>query len=486
LADLVVQGSTAPFFSITYLRDRSRASHHRHPSGEAPRCERGHHRERAEDRPGEELGADVVIDYQKQAFETILHSYDVVIGRHGRRNPRQVSAGAEAGPPDPTCAWEIGAKARSSSADMPPDLPPPSPGRHALCTQNASPLRRRVTRASAEKPSTTTNSPEDHMDTSGSNSQPAGHIAVEGEAGVLVARIDGGPHALFDAEITKQLKELVDRADRDPDIRAVVFTGTHPDRFLSHSDVRWLQEGGTGFPPINTRIAKLVARTARLINRVPVVRTLAGMTRLKTLLQLDSFHATFLKMNASGTIFVAALNGSALAVGAELAFACDLRIMADGEHVIGLTEVLLALTPGGGGSQRLPRLIGRQQTLVAVLEGRPFTPAEALSLGAVDEVVPREKVLQRSIERAEYLSLRSKKSLGAIKRSIYFGSSLPLEDGLQLEHAEFLVRDQSKEAQRRMLEYIATTDATGELPLLNRETYARALAAGRLGGSSSE
>src|SRR5437762_9881529 len=66
-------------------------------------------------------------------------------------------------------------------------------------------------------------------------------------------------------------------------------------------------------------------------------------------------YATFLKMNASGTIFVAALNGSALAVGAELAFACDLRIMADGDYVIGLTEVLLALTPGGGGSQRLDR-----------------------------------------------------------------------------------------------------------------------------------
>ena len=107
------------------------------------------------------------------------------------------------------------------------------------------------------------------------NSQPVGHIAVEGHAGVLVARIDGGPHALFDPEIAKQLKELVDRADRDPDIHAVVFTGTHPDRFLSHSDVRWLQAGGTGFPPINTRFAKLAARTARLINRLPGVRTLA-------------------------------------------------------------------------------------------------------------------------------------------------------------------------------------------------------------------
>jgi len=210
------------------------------------------------------------------------------------------------------------------------------------------------------------------------------------------------------------------------------------------------------------------------------------MTRLKTLLQLDSFHATFLKMNASGTIFVAALNGSALAVGAEFAWACDLRIVADGDFVIGLSEVLLALTPGGGGSQRLPRLIGTQQSLVTILEGKPFTPAEALALGAIDEVVPQNKVLARAIERAEYLSLRSKQSIGAIKRSIYFGSSLSLEEGLQLEHAEFLVRDQSKEAQERMLAYIAATEATGELPLLNRETYARALSTGRVGGQPNE
>ena len=312
-----------------------------------------------------------------------------------------------------------------------------------------------------------------------------GHIDVENHGAVLVARIDGGPHALFDAALTKQLKELVDRADRDPNIHAVVFTGTHPDRFLSHSDVAWLQQGGVGFPPINTRVAGIVSRMARLINKVPVVRTLAGMTRLKTLLQLDSFHATFLKMNASGTVFVAALNGSALAVGAEFAWACDLRIMADGDFVIGLSEVLLALTPGGGGSQRLPRLIGTQQSSVTILQGKPFTPAEALALGAIDEVVPQNQLLARAIERAEYLSLRSKQSIGAIKRSIYFGSSLSLEEGLQLEHAEFLVRDQSKEAQERMLAYIAATEVTGELPLLNRETYARALSTGRLGGSDA-
>src|SRR5438046_9106504 len=94
--------------------------------------------------------------------------------------------------------------------------------------------------------------------------RPAGHIDVEGHAGVLVARIDGGPHALFDATIAKQSKELVDRADRDPDIHAVVFTGTHPDRFLSHAEVRWLQKGGTGFPPSNTLIAHAATPCRRL------------------------------------------------------------------------------------------------------------------------------------------------------------------------------------------------------------------------------
>ena len=318
------------------------------------------------------------------------------------------------------------------------------------------------------------------MGTSPSRSQPAGRIIVEGSKGVLVARLDGGPHAVFDPEMADQLKALVDRADRDPDIHAVVFTGTHPDRFLSHSDVGWLQRGGVGFPPITPRLGRLSARTAKVINKLPGIRALARRTRLLPLLQLDSFHSTFLTMNASGTLFVAAINGSALAVGSELAFACDLRIMADGDYRIGLTEVLLHLTPGGGGSQRLPRLIGVQPALRAVLEGRPFTPAEALALGAVDEVVPKDKVLAHAIERAEYLSRRSKKSFGAIKRSIYFGSSLSLEDGLRFEHGEFLVLDQSTQAQRLMLDYIATTEATGDLPLLDAETFARALEVGRI------
>ena len=92
--------------------------------------------------------------------------------------------------------------------------------------------------------------------------------------------------------------------------------------------------------------------------------------------------------------------------------------------------------------------------------------------------------MRKSVEQmhAEHAGGELKKSLGAIKRSIYFGNTLSLEDGLQLEYAEFLVRDQSKDAQGRMLEYIATTEITGELPLLDRQKYAHAMRVGRFGG----
>lgn len=148
---------------------------------------------------------------------------------------------------------------------------------------------------------------------------------------------------------------------------------------------------------------------------------------------------------------------------------------------MGLSEVLLALTPGGEGSQRLTRLIGPQRALPNILEGTALTPAQALAMGAIDEVVPKETLLARAMERAEYLGRRSKKSFGAIKRSVYFGGSLSLEEGLLVERAEFLVLDQSKEAQQLMDKYIAATEATGELPFMDRNTYERAMRRGHVG-----
>ena len=315
--------------------------------------------------------------------------------------------------------------------------------------------------------------------------QLTGQLEIEDRGAVLVARVDGGPHALFGRDIAGQLEELVDRADRDPRIRAVVLTGAHPGRFVSHADVRWLQEGGAAIPPVGRRGASAIVRTAKNVDRARVLDPVVSRTPLGPAVQLDRLHATFLRMNRSGVIFVAALNGSALGLGAEFAWACDLRVMADGDFFIGQPEVLLGIMPGGGGSQRLTRLIGTHKSLVAILEGKPFTPAQALANGAVDDVVRQDEVVARAAELAAHFGSRSKGSVAAIKTAVYFGGSMPLTDGLQVERTEFLTRVLSEDGQELMLGYMETTDATGELPLYNPDTYAQALESGSVPGTHS-
>lgn len=310
--------------------------------------------------------------------------------------------------------------------------------------------------------------------------EPAnGTLEVEDRGGILVARLHGGPHQLFGKEIADQLDALVDRADRDPAVRAVVITGAHPDRFVSHAEVRWLQEGGAAVPSVGRRGASAIARAARAADRAHLGGALSR-TPLGPAVDLERVHQTFLRMNSSGVVYVAALNGSALGLGAEFAWAHDLRVMADGDIVIGQPEVLLGIMPGGGGTQRLTRLVGTHRSLVAILEGKPFTPAEALANGAVDDVVPPEQVVARAVELAEHFGARSKESVAAIKRAVYFGGSMSLTDGLRVERAEFLTTVLSADGQEQMLDYMDATVATGELPLYTPGVYAEALAAGRV------
>ncbi len=215
------------------------------------------------------------------------------------------------------------------------------------------------------------------------------------------------------------------------------------------------------------------------------MQSLLGKTPLWPAVQLERVHQTFLKMNRSGVIFVAALNGSALGLGAEFSWANDLRVMADGDYFIGQPEILLGIMPGGGGTQRLTRLVGTHRSLVAILEGKPFTPAEALEIGAVDDVVPQDQVLDRAIELAEHFGTRTKGSVGAIKRAVYFGGSMSLTDGLHVERAEFLTTALSKVGQELMLDYMANTEAAGELPLYRPGVYDEVLQAGTTRGAGA-
>lgn len=311
--------------------------------------------------------------------------------------------------------------------------------------------------------------------------QARGQIVVDDCGSVLVATLDGGPHGLFGVQIANQLDALVERADKDPNVRAVVFTGARDGRFVSHADVFWLQTEGAAAPELPRRATSAVLRVARGVDRARALDSMVQKTPMRAVAQIDRLHNTFLRMNGSGVVFVAALNGSALGLGAEFAWACDLRIMSDDEqYFIGQPEVLLGIMPGGGGSQRLPRLIGTHKALVACLEGRPFSPAQALANGAVDELVPTEHVVSRAVEVAEYLGRRHKASIRAIKRSIYLGGSMTLPEGLHLERTEFLGLDQAAHGQQLMLQYLDDTESVGELPLYHGDTFENALESGRV------
>ena len=146
------------------------------------------------------------------------------------------------------------------------------------------------------------------------------HLDIEDRGTTLIARVDGGLHSLFGVRLADQLDELVERVSRDPSVHAVVFTGARPDRFVSHADVRWLQEGGAVKPRLGRRSASAALRVARGMDRAGVPGSAVDRTPLRGAGQLDRLHETFMKMNASGVIFVAALNGSALGLGAAVSY----------------------------------------------------------------------------------------------------------------------------------------------------------------------
>lgn len=305
---------------------------------------------------------------------------------------------------------------------------------------------------------------------------------MEQRGRILLATLENPPHGLMDVGIVDGLDRLVERADTDAAVGAVVLTGGHPERFVAHYDVRELLEGARAGPAVGPRAAYASLRTVGALRRVPSLEEALSRTPAAGLVALERFHSVLLRMNRCAAVFVAALNGSAMGGGCELALACDMRVMADGDHRLGQPEVLFGFPPGGGGTQRLARLLGSARALRLVLDGGPLDPGQAAELGLVDEVVPAADLLDRACAVADRLGSRPKAAIGGCKRAVYEGGSLPLPDGLRVERAEFLAAIGTKEAQDAMEAYLDRFERTGELPGYDPEELGRALDTGRFAG----
>jgi enoyl-CoA hydratase len=145
-----------------------------------------------------------------------------------------------------------------------------------------------------------------------------------------------------------------------------------------------------------------------------------------------SFHAALNAVAALPCFTIAAVSGFALGGGCELAMACDYRI-ASTKAVFGQPEILLGIIPGGGGTQRLPRLVGASRAKEIMITGRQVKAEEALNIGLANEVVEPDALMARALELANSVASGATVATGLIKRAVDEGMQTDLAQGLALE-----------------------------------------------------
>ena len=227
-------------------------------------------------------------------------------------------------------------------------------------------------------------------------------IRVEVDAGVAFLRIDRPEKRnALDEAARAELIAAVDRAGRDPDVRVVVITGTGDESFAAGADLSDSQPGSV----LEQRAAMEERRIYDAVSECPKP-------------------------------VVAMINGHCLGGGCELALAADIRI-ASARAKLGQPEIRLAMLPGGGGTQRLPRLIGLGQALRLVLTGAAVDADEALRLGLVELVVPHDELELRTRELCAAMARHSPVALALAKQAVRASQELPLREGLRAERELF-------------------------------------------------
>ena len=207
------------------------------------------------------------------------------------------------------------------------------------------------------------------------------------------------PANSYEMEFMQAMDAAIDAANRDAEVKVVILKSASEKFFCAGADIKAFMANDT---PANM---KMVATA----------------------------HKALGKMADSPKVFIAAINGHALGGGLEIALACDLRYAAEGDYRMGLPEVTLGLLSGNGGTQRLPRLIGANKALELMLTGSTFTPADALQYGVVNKLFPADQLFAEVEKIAGRLANGASLAIANIKKAVYQGIELDLQDGLKVE-----------------------------------------------------
>jgi len=219
----------------------------------------------------------------------------------------------------------------------------------------------------------------------------------------------------LDINTLKELEDAFDVICGNTGIKAVIITGAGDKAFIAGADIKEM-----------SRMTPFEAREFSYL----------GLRVTKKMEQLPQ-------------AVIGAINGFALGGGCEIALACDIRIAS--EHAkFGQPEVGLGITPGFGGTQRMPRLIGKGRGSELLFTGRMVGSEEALNIGLVNYVVPRDKLMEKSRELAKSMGEKGNIARGLIKSAILKGQSMDLDRALDLEADSFALCFSTQEQREGM------------------------------------
>jgi enoyl-CoA hydratase len=245
-------------------------------------------------------------------------------------------------------------------------------------------------------------------------------IKVERSDKILIAKFHNPPRHTMNPTMVAELSDLLTHVESDVQTRVLILTGAAQGVFIASYDVGEI--GRTNAAP--TTQGEITAE-----NPKP---------------ELHKMHQALLKIEALSKPVIAVINGRAHGGGFETALACDFRLMTTNGSV-GLPEVSIGIIPGGGGTQRLSRLVGPGKAKELILLGKAVDGVTAEKLGMVTHAVEPEKLMNEALALANQLAAKPAVSLKQAKRAIREGYDLPLEDALRIEQDAYYKAARSEE-----------------------------------------